>query len=101
MKISRRGSERRHGWYDIQIQSPEFSWDQSEKSVLIKKSRIKDFTGNASHDYKILVSLEEFARMLELIADKAVESDSDKETVSKALSSSIRSLVRLTNVSAK
>ena len=100
MKITRRATERSHGWLTVsELGNPEMEWDSDAGCIVVMQRRARTRSGFASsstHHYKVSVSLSELAQMLDAVSEKAAVNAPDK--VSTALTTSLRSLLRIANV---
>lgn len=97
MQISRHGTWSYHGKSIIELNSPDFSWDSKTSCVIIRQSRIRDFSGSSHHDYTISLSLDDVQRLLLTLSEGA---SSEPVAFEKALESSLKHLTRLQAIAA-
>ena len=71
MEISRRGSSTDRGLSSIKLKDPVVSWNEEKQVVEIKKERVKDFSTDSRHNYKVYFSLNEIAHVLHAVATAA------------------------------
>jgi hypothetical protein len=64
MRISRYGSSANHGTSEIELPRLSVSYNVSEPGLSLRHSYVSDFATNATHNYTLEVTLEEFGRML-------------------------------------
>jgi len=95
MKVERYGSAAHHGKRSIEINDPEVGWDNNNKAIVLKKSRVKDFSNGSNHDYEIHITLEEISSFIRVIGEEPT--NQSPEEISQALSPNLRQLHRIVN----
>lgn len=93
LQINRRGTERDQGERQVDIENPTIKWDSNANALVLYAEDVKDFGYvQARHNYRILISLTEFADQLKEISRAARDTDA---TVSASLASSLPDLLHL------
>ena len=83
MEIERRGALRDDGMSSIKVALERLRWnDAAECLTAICDNRVRNFTGNARHMYKVHYTLEEISQMVKFVGENCREID--KEKFSKA-----------------
>jgi len=80
MKIDRSGSYRDHGNSSIELNSPKFSWNAYSGKLEIRQEAITDFNTESRHDYRVTLTTDEIAKLLEAVL-AGVESKSGKSII--------------------
>jgi hypothetical protein len=96
VRITRRGHGADHGPSTLDLPQPTIRWEPENQCISFAKSGITDFSGNARHDYVVQLSLPELAEILGAVGTAPVEDC--PETLSSALSPSLRALIRIVGV---
>lgn len=108
MEIHRQGANHKEGWtrlgqkkstspalsLSVPIQSPGTSITGPGPVVLIQHRRCRHRPSSGEYDYRIEMELDELAALIDMLASKGLEQFGD--SLSQALSGSVRSLNRLT-----
>jgi len=93
MEISRSGSDRYAGQYSIKLKQPTCQWKAENREVVFKKQRVKNFSGEAHHDYEVLIPLSEVGAILECLTKEG--SDGGRKAISEGLGPYLGSLLKL------
>ena len=97
MTIRRHGARRDQGVKEVELRDPKVRWDPKQGCVTISARRVKDFTGFATHNYDLAISLEEVSKVLDALGEVAAD---ETNRLSSSLAPSLRALLRLTLVCA-
>ena len=95
MKISRRGTFANHGQSKVEFVSPKISWLKSDSCIAIEQSRVKDFSTDAHHSYKVLITVAELNKTLESLAAAAI---ADPSTFEKSFEPTLKAIMQLQSV---
>lgn len=95
MLISRWGSGAFHGTETRGLQ-PKISWDADKECIVLKDTYVHDFNTYAHHDYKISISLEEIADIINVLGLKALLESPDE--IDEGLTPAFKALTRLKNL---
>lgn len=95
MKIARRGSLSNHGISRISLENPSVSWSEQRESVILKKSHVRDFNTDSTHDYEIELSLHDIACLFSVVGDKGVFQS--EEAIGNSLVGKLSSIIRIQN----
>jgi hypothetical protein len=93
MKITRRGSGAYHGARSIEIDKPEFSWNEMEKVVEIRQIGIRDFTSGSTHNYVFQITLSEIKELVKVVGDKPTNTCAKE--ISEIFSVCLREVIRI------
>ena len=92
MEISRRGASTDRGLSSIKLKDPVVSWNEEKQAVEIKKERVKDFSTDSRHNYKVYFSLDEIANVLHAVATAA---NRNPELLSEMQPQTLKSLIQI------
>lgn len=93
MKIARYGSTANHGTSAIDLKKIRVAWDSDTKSIIIRSNSIRDFNTDSNHNYRISISLDELASIINILGSEGV--DSCPDTIEQEFDKSIKSLNRM------
>ncbi len=93
MRIRRRGTATNRGWSEVSFRKLNISWNDVEKSIVLKTARVKDFTTESNHDYEIFISMKEITWVFNFVGERVVSRA--PEIVEEAMASSLRGLIRI------
>jgi hypothetical protein len=54
MRIRRRGTATNRGWSEVSFRKLNISWNDVEKSIVLKTAGVRDFTTESNHITKFL-----------------------------------------------
>ena len=93
MEISRIGSSRIRGRYDINIKLSTIEWNSEEEVIEINDKCVEDFSTDSHHDYTIKISLSEMSKIIQKLGDEVA--DNNPDIIAKELSTCLREIIRL------
>lgn len=72
MEINRRGTLNDQGEYSVELKNPTVKWDSKTNALIVSAQSVPDFGySQAHHNYRIVISLPEFAEQLQAVSTAA------------------------------